>query len=300
MGEPQSERQHMKYCVFLTSLYTRSLPIVRSQTNKIFVLAAKLKRKYSPRSEKVAISPIDELLAAEVARLWRNILQASRDQIFEGAEEAIVDRWHGNDRLPQPGFVGLNYERGGLLLIGQNPGNDGVGKGLSRADQLQYQLLIRLRDAEDSEVVGAYTELMNALGSTVMPSWKIVRNVVYPLLRALDGQTLNHIAYTNLVKFRTVDSKFNRTIYDASWSATIDQINLLKPALIVALGAGTFNQLQRRYKGTVPIKKVRRQIGDSGLPAAGRSDIAEIAAFWRSRKRKAGEVFPTPPSPPAR
>ena len=71
-----------------------------------------------------------------------------------------------------------------------------------------------------------------------MPQWKIVKNVVQPLLQGF-CLGLNHIAYTNLVKFRTDDSGFASSLYKKSWELTSEQIDLLAPQIIVALGVGT-------------------------------------------------------------
>ena len=218
-----------------------------------------------------------------VALLWQKILRSDRADAFEGTAGSAIDRSHGHDRLPQPGFVGSRYQPQGILILGQNPGNDAIGKGKSAADLHQYEILRRLRDAVDTEAaVAASHELMAALGSTVMPTWLIVQNVVWPLLAALN-LALDDIAYTNLVKFRTFDSSFASRIYDRPWADTSKQICLLEPSVIIALGIGTYDQFKRRYKGPARHDRVQRSHGDTRLPDEGRRDIERIVAQLKRR-----------------
>ncbi|HUB12426.1 MAG TPA: hypothetical protein VMB34_10745 [Acetobacteraceae bacterium] len=133
-------------------------------------------------------------------------------ETFAGASNAAIDRPHGHDRIAQPGFVGRRYLPGGVLLIGQNPGNDRIGKGRSEADLRQYEILHRLREAGVNNAESLSAELMSVLGSFVMPTWLIVRNVVDPLLAALHLE-LDEICYINLIKFRTLDSGIPSELY---------------------------------------------------------------------------------------
>jgi len=220
---------------------------------------------------------------ASVAALWQRILRVDHASLFVGAAGDIKDRDHGFDRLPQPGFIGCDYRPGGVLLLGQNPGSDPKGKGMSPSDQLQYRLLSALRDASDNaEALAAFKNLMSALGVKVMPHWAIARNVVQPLLNDL-GVNLNQVAYTNMVKFRTNDSGFANTLYEKSWELTSEQIDLLSPSIIVALGVATHRGFMKRYRGRAKVYKITRGIGDTFLPAAGKSDIAAICAAERDR-----------------
>jgi hypothetical protein len=230
-----------------------------------------------------------------VALLWQEILRSDHAEAFAGTVGSAIDRSHGHDRLPQPGFVGSRYKPQGTLILGQNPGNDAIGKGESTADLHQYEILRRLRDAVDTEAaVAASQALMAALGLTVMPTWLIVQNVVRPLLAALH-LVLDDIAYINLVKFRTLDSSFPSRIYDRSWAETSKQICLLEPSVIIALGIGTYDEFKPRYKGTASHFRVQRSRGDTRLPDEGRKDIERIAAQidWDNTRRVSGATSPT-------
>ena len=229
-------------------------------------------------------------LSTQVALLWQEILRSDPAAAFSGTVGSAIDRSHGHDRLPQPGFVGSGYKPKGVLILGQNPGNDAVGKGEAVADLHQYQILRCLRDAKDTESAeSASHALMAALDTTVMPTWRIVQNVVMPLLKKLHLD-LKDIAYLNLVKFRTVNSDFPSRIYDHSWFQTSMQIELLEPQVIIVLGVRTYKEFKLRYKGQVQHFRVQRSIGDTRLPDEGRKDIESIVAqlSWVSQRPPAG------------
>ena len=205
-------------------------------------------------------------------------------ETFAGASNAAIDRPHGHDRIAQPGFVGRRYLPGGVLLIGQNPGNDRIGKGRSEADLRQYEILHRLREAGVNNAESLSAELMSVLGSFVMPTWLTVRNVVDPLLAALHLE-LDEICYINLIKFRTLDSGIPSELYKKLWPHTARQIELLRPTAIVALGIETHKRLRHQYRGNASVFRVHRARGDTRLPAEGQKDIELIAEQIRTKPR---------------
>jgi hypothetical protein len=147
-------------------------------------------------------------IRSKAALLWQRILLTDRRELFLGKEGDIRDRAHGFDRLPQPGFVGAHYTEGGILLIGQNPGADPIGKGMSLSDQLQYGLLEALRDAATSDAaVMAFSVLMDALATRVMPNWAVARNVVRPTQRSW-RRSQSHFLY-EYGQILTLPPRFN-------------------------------------------------------------------------------------------
>jgi hypothetical protein len=229
--------------------------------------------------------------AAQVALLWQEILRSDHPDMFANAQNDAIDRAHGHDRLPQPGFVGRRYQPGGILLIAQNPGNDPFGKGEGTLDLTQYTPLRRLRDAKNRrETIHASQHLMATLES-IMKKWNIIRVVARPLLHALDLD-LDDVAYLNLVKFRTRNSNIGSNLYDKSWPSTSQQITLLDPFDIIALGAKTHKQFTRRYTGNATTHpRIPRGRGDTYLPEEGEKAIKIIAATISGRHiRTASEV----------
>ncbi len=216
-----------------------------------------------------------------LASVWESILQLSHREFFDDFSRHVIDREHGHDKLPQPGFVGRSYRPGGLILIGQNPGN-GRG-GLTSPDERQYQLLYDLRDANSSSKrLKAYRNLMTALETEVMITWNIVQNVVKPLLDEL-GLTFDKIAYLNLMKFRTIGNDPPGTLYNRSWPKTVEQLNALSPGLVVALGKGTYSKFINKYRGSADHDRVERSIGDRVLPPQGQLDIKRIGKRFRGK-----------------
>jgi hypothetical protein len=210
--------------------------------------------------------------------IWQDILRMKPSDIFVDSPHAQQDR-HTFDGLAQPGFVGCGYRSGGMLLIGQNPGNDAIGKGLSEADKSQYVRLEQVRDANvPAGRIKSFRDLMQELNDRVMPTWPIVQNVVNRLL-AETGVSLSQISYLNLIKFRSTNSSIPAAVYQRSWPKTERQITCLKPGLIVCLGKSTYSNFNKHYRGNVKPFSVQRAIGDTRLPQEGIEDINAIVRW---------------------
>ncbi|MFM2449276.1 MAG: Uracil glycosylase superfamily [Pseudomonadota bacterium] len=97
------------------------------------------------------------------------------------------------ENLPQPGYVGENYWKHRVVLVGQNPGTP---KTLERQDQPYTAALRRLREAPSDD---KYQELHKVLQSFI-PQWPVHGNY-FPLDEC--GLSLQDIAYFNVVRCRT-------------------------------------------------------------------------------------------------
>lgn len=215
----------------------------------------------------------------DAAPLWQQILRLGHAKFFAGFETAAIDRLHGFDRLPQPGFVGKRYRPDdGIVFVGKNPANG--GDGMLPGDMQQYPLLKALCDASADNVIPTFRHLMAGLGTTVMPCWPIVQVVVTPLLNGL-RLSLDDVAYINLCKFRTSNVP-PRELYKRSWPTTLRQIELLRPSAIVALGNGTHGELLRHYKGSARVFRIQRGWGDRRLTPQGKQDIEQIITALRA------------------
>jgi len=132
------------------------------------------------------------------------------------------------ENVPQPGYVGLGYERAGLLLVGQNPGVPG---GLALADR---RYTAALRALADQPTPPRYVELQSVLDDFI-PTWPI-HGKYFPLEQC--GLTLADVAYCNLVRCRTKENAppkvaaaaICRSAHFEPW------LDLLKPAVIVFIG----------------------------------------------------------------
>lgn len=214
-------------------------------------------------------------LRQSASLLWRRILTADPDVIF-GAEAARLMNRNWADRLPQPGYMGARYRSGGLVFVSMNPGA-GPQAGLSADDQRQYGALQRLRDADEDATRTGFDELTQVLAD-IMPGWKIQQNFVAPVLRAA-ALDFSEVAYMNLLKWRTTASSGLARLYALSWDHhTREQLELLAPSRVIAIGSDAGRAFQRHYTGAVDFDFIPRAIGNNVGPA-GRAALARIAGL---------------------
>jgi hypothetical protein len=215
------------------------------------------------------------------ARLWRGILRTDPDAVF-GAEAARLLNRHWADRLAQPGYIGTRYSPGGLVFVSMNPGA-GPRDGFSPEDVRQYRALERLRGADDAALCPAFDELTTALAD-IMPTWKIHRNYVAPVMAAARVD-FSHVAYLNLLKWRSKASSGLARLYALSWKAhTRAQLELLAPSRVVAIGSDAGRAFLRHADKPVAFDFIPRVIGNNA-GAEGRAALARIAAGVRGAGR---------------
>jgi hypothetical protein len=119
-----------------------------------------------------------------------------------------------------------------------------------------------------------FDELTQVLAD-IMPGWKIHRNFVAPVLRtALD---FSQVPYVNLLKWRTVSSSGLARLYALSWDHhTREQLELLAPSRVIAIGSDAGRAFQRHSTACVDFDFIPRAIGNNVGPA-GRAALARIA-----------------------
>ena len=177
------------------------------------------------------------------------------------------------DRLPQPGYMGARYRPGGLVFVSMNPGA-GPQDGLGADDLRQYAALERLRNCDEGAALAPFDELTHVLAD-VMPGWKIHRNFVAPVLCAA-GVDFSQVAYVNLLKWRTSASSGLARLYELSWQDhTRDQLGLLAPSRVIAIGSDAGRAFQRHATACVDFDFIPRAIGNNVGPA-GRAALARI------------------------
>jgi hypothetical protein len=186
-----------------------------------------------------------------LAQLWQSILTADPYRLFGRDAEILMDRSSAGDDLPQPGFVGSTYRPGGVLFLGNNPGNGPEDP--DDLDDLERRHIRALRDlkaAPPNSLQGSFEALMESL-VPVMSEWGLVQKYVRPILSGAD-MDLDSIAYLNLFKWRSKIFKWRSTkdtparVYRQSWQKhTGKQCRLLRPIFVVALGNETFGWFKR-------------------------------------------------------
>ncbi len=216
-------------------------------------------------------------LVRKTALLWRRILRQSPSQIFGAEAHRLLDRNWG-DRIPQPGYVGREYSPRGLIFVSMNPGG-GPKQGLGPKDLAQYKMLEALRDATEADAPSAFLEFV-ALLERIMPTWRISRNFVLPVLEYAQVDFV-HVAYLNLLKWRTRQSSGLARLYDLSWQHhTGEQFSLLKPSVVVAIGSDAGNAFRRHSMADVHLEVIPRVIG-SNIGPAGRGALERIKAWFK-------------------
>jgi uracil-DNA glycosylase len=132
------------------------------------------------------------------------------------------------ENVPQPGWVGSNYDGTRLLLVGQNPGTP---KSLATADRPYTNAL---RDLRDNVTEQQFQKLVSVLRSFI-PQWPVHGNY-FPL--AESGLTLEDIAYCNIVRCRTqADSPPGTRLVANCLSLHFSRwLDLLQPRAVVFIG----------------------------------------------------------------
>jgi len=220
---------------------------------------------------------MNEAFKSELSQIWQQILLTNPKAIF-GAEVTKLSNRHYADAIPQPGFVGSNYRRGGILFIAMNPGG-----GADEHDfdgRLIYATLQHLR-ASDVEARNAAFDQMNKTHQQIVPQWKICANFVSPVLKCT-GQTLQDVAYINLLKWRTQKSSGLDCLYGLSWDAhTHKQVEALAPGAVIAVGSNAGTAFASRYKGNIYFDAIPRAVGNN-LRKESHEAISRICAEMKA------------------
>ena len=143
--------------------------------------------------------------------------------------------------LPQPGYVGPEYRRTRVLLVGQNPG---VSTPEFRERDEHYAAALRgVRDAPSNGTVTALQDVLE----DIVPGWPVARH--FPLADC--GLRLRDIAYCNLVRCRTSGNAGPSTLMVRNCLDHFGRwLDWLQPAIVVCIGKWahdrTAEELDRR------------------------------------------------------
>lgn len=213
--------------------------------------------------------------------IWQRILRTNPEQVFGDSYKILAypETKHPDDIIAQPGFVGQNYKAGGYIFVGMNPGkpkNDMERSG----DRKQLEILKALENSDMEEGFHLFNKLSSTL-IEIMPTWRIFKNFVAPILRNTK-RTLQDVAYVNLLKWRTILNKSLNKLYDKSWDLhTKEQISILNPSIIIALGKDAEKAYMRHDELGVKIIGIPRVIG-CNIDDRGRAAIKECCDFINS------------------
>lgn len=150
------------------------------------------------------------------------------------------------ENIPQPGYIGTNYEKYRILLIGQNPGV--CPPSMKNKDFVYMEALKNLWINKDKS---SYDKLYQILLQFV-PEWPVQKNY-FPLHEC--GLGLEDIGYCNIVRCRTSDNKTPSigTTQNCINEHLIKFIDEIVPKVIVFIGKWAYIQLNTKLK-ELPIK----------------------------------------------
>ena len=182
-----------------------------------------------------------------------------RADIFGDELTALPSRPEGpisyDDSTSTVGFIGPGYQRGGVLVLGIDPGNSRSRDGIpTPSDQRAYAAKRSFRD-EGSEA--AFQNLMSV-------ALEEARR--YPLIRAYWPHKLDEIAYTNVVPFRTEGGARGASPFlEIGFEKHVRRVfNALLPGLVVGLGVNVERRAPEWLKSAVAFETINRSRSLSG------------------------------------
>ena len=141
-----------------------------------------------------------------------------------------------DENVPQPGYIGRNYEKYRLLLIGQNPGV--CPPSMIEKDTIYMKSLL---DLASQRTINSYEQLYQIMLKFV-PEWPVQKSY-FPLKEC--GLGLEDIAYCNIVRCRTSENTkpSKRIAQNCIEEHLVSLINTIEPKIIVCIGKWAYDQL---------------------------------------------------------
>jgi hypothetical protein len=164
------------------------------------------------------------------------VIEGGRSAFFSHAEEDLPDATSSlikaDDRLPQFGYVGVNYEAKRILLLGINPGN-GPRDRRNPGDQKVMPALNNFaKEKSPASFVAAQLAYREAC-----QGWLLWGRECSELL-ASAGLGMDDVAFSNALPWRTKsESGFSRAIERRAAENYVNPlVTELRPRIVVAVG----------------------------------------------------------------
>ncbi len=179
--------------------------------------------------ESSLVPPLGFAAARHVLELGRSAFFGSQAADLPKARSPLV---MGDNQIPQFGFVGSNFSRVSVLLLGINPGN-GPEDRRNPEDEVMMPALHRFVVERTHE---SFLEAQRTY-QQVCQSWRVWRVHCSEIIRA-GHLSPDDVAYSNCLPWRTASkSGFDETIKKkAATLYAYPLIDELRPRLIIALG----------------------------------------------------------------
>lgn len=237
-----------------------------------------LETLYKAKDAVISKHHMNPQLKRDLAELWQKILRTDPKSLFGKRHTAIRD-YNEDDWIAQPGYVGAQYPIGGLAFVAANPGGqkrDDIGA----EDTEQYRLLKRLRSAAPAGRIKAFDELNRDLERS-MKNWRIYERYIADLLEGLPIN-FSHVAFLNLVKWRTAGETLPRPLLEISWHThTRDQLELLQPSLVISLGKSRAGPFIDEHYDSIRNITIPRTRGDLRLSDEAKAALKSARKYLR-------------------
>ncbi|NSW54173.1 MAG: hypothetical protein HPY85_16855 [Anaerolineae bacterium] len=184
------------------------------------------------------MSSLDEFRTRIAEHMWR-MTQIPREEIFGFADELMPDVDVEDAKVMHAGYIGINYQPGGVLIIGRNPGGGGGSK-KDNGNEILYPELRKFKQLTFSKEhrtnVVAQFEITNKVYAKVVKYWEIWE--AFEKIQELTYQDFSQFAFINLLPYRTTDNERETPeTRKNSWiKFTHPTINALAPSVLIVLG----------------------------------------------------------------
>lgn len=203
--------------------------------------------------------------------VFRAAVQIKRVDIFGTDDDQVPESEPADAMIPQIGYIGSSYSRGGDMLLAINPGGGGASYRRTAEDAA---LLPRIEAFRRGEAVSP--QELSDLYSRNMRTWNLWR-IVKPVLDVC-GRSQEDVVYLNWCPFRTRDDRMPRAaaMRHCGDLYVLASIDALAPSRVIALGKKIGVWLEKTPLAGVQKFVVARTIGDTYLSAEALGSLESI------------------------
>ena len=214
----------------------------------------------------------------DIVEFWHECTGIRREDIF-GPEDALRPnyrccslQWQVD--VAAVGYVGIDYEPGGVAMLSVNPAGGGDDLEPNPASDKMYECLVAFRDSKlNGELLeSAFYDSHEAFRRS-FPNWTITRRHYNKILTKL-GKRFDEIAFLYVVPFRTRGDKGStmpeRFLTNGYEKHLRRQMVLLSPGTVVAMDRPSEAAAKRYRRAQAPETRVCYWTRQHNVPDAER------------------------------
>ena len=187
---------------------------------------------------------------------------------------------------PFLGYIGKNYftKTNKICFIGKAGGES---RYLTAIDELMNDKFIKFKESSKSERTSSFYEYQSVICQHIQ-TWNVYRIPAY--LNSQIDQTVDDIAYLNIVPFRYKGAP-TKLVYRRAWGAFTNKIfEVLKPHYVVPLGKRLHEEVRLNYSGDGEVTDgITRTNGDTYLHREAIQQITTLAQKILKSRRQTNE-----------